>query len=189
MLSFFRFRRSRGPVDLTLGMAGIRLGERLLQAGVGDPEAFAALAGKVGLTGHAAVVVETPEDGSRLEAAAADAGVLIDVVVAAAGSWPCAESSADLAVVDANELLARDAAAQDALCRDLARCVRGGGRVLVIHRRALGVSGRLGFEPGAPAAAVAEPVLAILHRAGFAPARFLADREGLTFVEAFRPRS
>ena len=50
MLSFFRFRRGRGPADLALGMAGVRLGERLLQVGPSDPAVFSKAAAKAGLT-------------------------------------------------------------------------------------------------------------------------------------------
>ena len=41
---------------LAVAMSGVRLGERLLQIGVDDPPLLGALAAKVGLSGHAAVV-------------------------------------------------------------------------------------------------------------------------------------
>ena len=50
-------RKSRvGRDPLVMTMSGVRLGERLLQIGVDDPAVLGALAAKVGLSGHAAVV-------------------------------------------------------------------------------------------------------------------------------------
>ena len=189
MLSLFRFRRSRGPVDLALGMLGVRLGERLLQVGLGDPALFAAAAGKVGLTGQATAIVSEPSDAAVLDAAAVQEGVLVEVAVAPAGSWPVSPETFDIAVIDGNALLAADPSAQAALCADVLRAVRGGGRVLAIARRPRGWAGRLGFETGKTGDGVARHLTAVLERAGFGPVRFLADREGQTFVEAFRPRT
>lgn len=188
MFSLFRFRRSGGPVDLALGMLGVRLGERLLQAGLGDPALFAAAAGKVGLTGQASAVVTTPAEATALESAAVREGVLVDVAVAPAGLWPVDSGTFDVAVIDGNALLAADPAGQSTLCGDVRRAVRGGGRVLAIHRRGRGLAGRLGFETVKPGDGVARQLTHVLERAGFGPVRFLADREGQTFVEAFRPR-
>ena len=82
MLRWLRLRRGRGPVDLAVGMAGVRLGERVLQAGVGLPRAFAIMAGKAGLTGRACAVVDATAAAATLESAAAGEGVLIEVAVA-----------------------------------------------------------------------------------------------------------
>jgi len=189
MLSLFRFLPSKGPVDLALGMAGVRLGERMLYVGAGIPVLFAKAAGKVGLTGQASAVVASPAEAAVLEAAAVREGVLVEVAAAPPGSWPCEAASFDVAIVDGNQLLSGEAHLQSALCADVLRAVRAGGRVLVVHSRPRGWIGRLGFETGRPADGLAQRITEILNRAGFGPVRFLADREGLTFVEAFRPRS
>jgi hypothetical protein len=170
-------------------MLGVRLGERLLQVGLGDAALFAAAAGKVGLTGQASAVVTTPAAAAALESAAAREGVLVEVAVAPAGSWPVDPGTFDIAVIDGNALLAADPAGQATLCGDARRAVRGGGRVLAIHRRSHGWAGRLGFETGTPGDGVARQLTQVLERTGFGPVRFLADREGQTFVEAFRPRT
>ncbi|MDO8836361.1 MAG: hypothetical protein Q7V01_12240 [Vicinamibacterales bacterium] len=175
-------------MDLALGMLGVRLGEHLLHVGVGDPALFAVAAGKVGLTGQAFAVVSAPSDGAALEAAAAREGVLIEVAVAQAGSWPVAPGTFDVAVIDGNALLAADPSARATVCAEVQRAVRGGGRVLAISRRPRGWAGRLGFEPGKHGDAAARQLTQIMEHAGFGPVRFLADREGQTFVEALRSR-
>ena len=72
--------------------------------------------------------------------------------------------------------------------RDMARAVRAGGRVLVVFDAGMGVAGRLGFGGSqAGAAARGQALKTALESAGFRPVRVLAEREGLLFVEGFRP--
>jgi len=162
--------------------------ERLLHVGKGDPAAFAAVAAKVGLTGQACAVVDAPDDAAALERAAAEEGVLVEVATAHAGHWPYEELSFDIALVDGNLVAALDAQSRAALLADVRRVVRGGGRVLVVFRSPRGLASRLGFETPAAYQGIAEPLASALAGAGFHPVRFLAAREGMTFVEAFRPR-
>ncbi len=187
MLSLFRFRRSRGPLELALGMSGVRLGERLLQVGRGDPGLFAAAAAKTGLTGQACAVVNAPADRAALEAAAVREGVLVEVAEAA-GTWPYVGEAFDVALIDGNTLLTLDASVQSVLGAELRRVVRGGGRVLAMHSTHKGWGRLVGLET-TPSGEVASALTHFLERAGFGPVRFLAAREGLTFVEAFRPRT
>lgn len=169
-------------------MVGVRLGERLLQAGVADPRVFARLAGKVGLTGRACAAVEDEAAAARIEAAAAGEGVLVEVATLGVGAWPYDEGSFDVGIVDGNALLAADPAARSLRLRNMARTLRAGGRVLAVHRSPVGLAGRLGFAraksgPSAGGTALVQG----LEEAGFRPVRLLAEREGLTFAEGFRP--
>jgi hypothetical protein len=167
-------------------MAGVRLGERVLQAGVALPGAFAILAGKAGLTGRACAVVDTADAATPLEVAAAREGVLIEVAVAQAGLWPYEHASFDLGLLDGNALLAAGDWAFQQRLRDMYRVVRVGGRVLVIFRTSTGLAERLGFGPRGGGPSVEGRRLAVAFGgAGFKPV--LAEREGLTFVEGFRP--
>lgn len=186
MSSMFRFRRSRGPQDLALDMAGVRLGERVLQVGVGDPAVFAAMAGKVGLTGQACAVVDTADAAAILERAAAHAGVLVEVETASPGSWTYAQASFDVALVDANALLSGDEESRQARLRDTLRVVRGGGRAIAVFRARRSLASRLGFESEHGPSEVARALVAALGHAGFKPVRILAEREGLIFAEGFR---
>jgi ubiquinone/menaquinone biosynthesis C-methylase UbiE len=188
MFSLFRFRRGSRPVDLAIGMAGVRMRERLLQVGVGDPAIFAANAAKVGLTGRACAVVDAPAAAAALERAAAEEGVLVEVSVAHAGDWPYEEGSFDVALVDGNMVAALDGEARSGLLAEVRRVMRVGGRVLAISRSPRGLAIRLGFETPAVYRGIAESLTSSLAGAGFHPIRCLAAREGMTFVEAFRPR-
>jgi len=188
MAALFRFRRSRGPIELAMGMAGVRLGERVVQAGMGNPKFFAKLAGKAGLSGRACAVVDSQEAAQPLQAAAAAEGVLIEVVVAEGPTWPLENGSFDVGIVDGNALLRGNPAERASRLAEVRRAVRSGGRVLVIRTVSLGLVGRLGFAPShAGPSADASTLLHALEGAGFRPARVLAEREGMTFVEGFRP--
>jgi ubiquinone/menaquinone biosynthesis C-methylase UbiE len=187
MLSMFRFRRSRGPVDLAIGMTGVRLGERLLHVGPGNPAVFAAAAAKAGLTGRACAVAESPGQVAALEQAAAHEGVFVEVSEAKGSTWPYDAAAFDVVIVDGNLVLSADSHRQEFLLAEVKRVVRPGGRVMTVYFRARGVASRLGFEPAHGFDDVAERLLGVLGRCGFGPARFLAGREGMAFVEAFRP--
>jgi SAM-dependent methyltransferase len=190
MFSLFRLRRSRGPIELIVGMAGVRLGERLLQAGAGTPRAFAILAGKSGLTGRACAVVDTPAAARQLEVAAADEGVLVEVVTAQGGLWPYEAGSFDVGLLDGNALLGASRAESDQRLRDMVRALRPGGRVLVVFTAGLGFAARLGFPvPPSGAAGRGQALVTSLQTAGFRPVRVLAEREGMLFAEGFRPGS
>lgn len=190
MAGLFRFRRSRGPVDLAVDMAGVRLGERFLQAGVFDPRVFAILARTAGLSGRACAVVDRPEAVRLLEAAARKEGVLVEIILSEGSSWPLDRGAFDVAVVDGNALLLGDATARGQRLDEVMRTVRAGGRVLAIRRSPLSLAGRLGFgRQPAGSSPEASRLLAALENAGFRPVRLLAEREGMTFVEGFRPHS
>jgi hypothetical protein len=188
MAALFRFRRSRGPIELAMDMVGVRLGERVLQAGLVNPRLFAKLAGKAGLSGRACVVVDTPAASRPLEEAAAAEGVLIEVVMAEGSSWPLKDGAFDVGIVDGNALLRGNETERQGRLQAVRRAVRAGGRVLVIRRATPGLATRLGFgRRAAGPSAEASTLLHALEGAGFRPARLLAEREGMTFVEGFRP--
>jgi len=190
MSPFLSFRHSRGPVELAVSIVGVRMGERFLHVGVGAPRVFALVSSKVGLTGRACAVVDSAAAQATLERAAARAGVLVEVALVPGGCWPHDSSSFDVAVVDANNLpIGATGDGQDRLANTV-RVVRPGGRVIAIRRRPRGIVARLGFEAAraAPSAQALELARA-LEEAGCRPVRVLAEREGLTFVEGFRPNA
>ena len=175
-------------MDLAMDMAGVRLGERVLQSGVGNPKLFAKLAGKAGLSGRACAVVDAPEAARPLEAAGAAEGVLIEVLVSEGLAWSLDDGSFDVGIADGNALLRGNETERQGRLQAVRRAVRPGGRVLVIRSAPPGLAARLGFGPShAGPSPEASTLLRALESAGFRPSRILAEREGMTFVEGFRP--
>lgn len=185
-MAFSLFRRSRGPVDLAVDMIGVRLGERLLHVGAAMPRVFAVLAGKAGLTGRACAVAVDAAAARAFEKASAAEGVFAEVIESPGPPWPFDPASFDVAVVDAALLLQPDLA--PAVVSELGRCLRPGARAVAVHQRPRGMGVRLGFEGRHEASAEARALQECLAGELFRPVRLLAEREGLTFVEGFRPR-
>lgn len=188
MLSVFRrvFRPGPGPFAFALAMIGAKLGDRLLVVGAGTPGLAAALAAKVGLTGHACFAARTADQAERLRDAAAREGVLADIAVSQSVPLPYETGAFDVAVVDSTDgslgLLSPEH--RVGLLADLRRVVRMGGRVIVVDRAPRGGLAALLSHSGA-----SEPYVrtggaaAALKAEGFRPVRILAEREGYRFVE------
>ena len=180
-------RRRDNPHALLLGMISIKLGDRLLQVGCSNGGRFAAIAAKVGLSGRAVVVVPDAASAARANKGASDQGVLIEVESAAPTALPLEDASIDVAIVDDADGLFANLAANDRVraAAELRRVLRPGGRVMIVataERQGLGALLRGGprpapFDPEPP-----------LSAGGFVAVRRLAEREGLVFVEALKPR-
>jgi len=181
------FRRGPGPHALALAMAGVKLGERVLDVGADGAGLFAEVAGKVGLTGRACAVVGSEAAAGRVKTAAAKAGVLVEVEVTTWPTLPVGDAEFDVAVLDETGglLAGLDAATRVRLARETLRAVRHGGRVLVVEQ---GRRGWLGGARSAGSAGFQEQggPRAMLELAGFAPVRILAEREGKRFTEGWR---
>lgn len=185
----FLLRRGRSvPFDLALAMTGVRMGERLLLVG-DDPRLFATLAARVGLTGRCAIVVASEAAAARVEAAGAEAGVLLEEVRRAAlPSLPVGDGEFDVAVAAAGPtLVTAPDAARTAVVQALHRALRQGGRLIVVEgqpRRAFGLLP--GEGPAVGALGKEGDVEALLGSAGFRPVRVLAHRAGQRFIEGLK---
>ena len=183
------FRQGPGPHALALAMAGVKMGERVLDVGAAGAGLFAEVAGKVGLTGRACAIVGSDDAARRVKAAAAKAGVLVEVETTSWPALPVGDGEFDVAMMDeTGGMLARlDAATRVNLARETLRAVRDGGRVLVVEREAAGWRRALGGRPaGDPAFQGTGGARAVLEGAGFAPVRILAEREGQRFTEGWK---
>jgi ubiquinone/menaquinone biosynthesis C-methylase UbiE len=178
----------RDPLPVT--MSGVRMGERVLQIGVDDPAVAGAIATKVGLSGHAAMVVADQQAAARARVGIADAGGLVDLQVTSADTLPFEDGSFDALVVHNMDLTLAALPAEQRRMRlaEWRRVLRDGGRLVVIEagtRSGLGALLRPGPKPDAGYEDTGGTVGA-LQGAGFKPVRLLGDREGFKFIEGLK---
>jgi SAM-dependent methyltransferase len=176
---------------LAVTMTGVKLGDRIVFVGVPDPGRIAAIAAKVGLSGHAAAVAPDERSVARVARAAASAGVLVDTTVSDARTLPYGDGEFDLAVIDDTGALLEQLGDGDrvSVARQVARIVRPGGRIVVLGSgEPEGLAKLLGKAPASPLV-VSGAVQALLSANGFGIVRTLGEREGLVFVEGLKPRT
>jgi SAM-dependent methyltransferase len=190
-MRMFLRKSTVGREPLVMAMSGVRMGERLLQIGVDDAAVLGALAAKVGISGHAAVVTLDDRNAERARRGIADGSALADVSVSPDGSLPFGADSFDVVIVHGvtGQLSALDIDVRSRLLRQLLQVTRGGGRVIVTE-----AGERSGFRAVlAPAPKRDEQyeqnggTAHALETAGFRPVRLLADRDGVRFIEGLRP--
>jgi SAM-dependent methyltransferase len=188
-MALFSFRRL--DLDpLSVSMAGVKLGERLLQIGVDDATLAGQLAAKTGLSGTAAHVVSNDGEAVQVQRGAKKVGVLVEVRVGPLDTLPFDDSAFDLVVIHSasGQLATATGDARVAVLRDARRVLRPGGRLLAIEPgTATGLRSMLRSAPAAQAAYDAGGgTPAALRDAGFAAVRDLGDREGLKFAEGVK---
>lgn len=187
-----RFAKREAPYPLVVGMTGVKLGDRFVQVGCANGGPLAAIAAKVGLSGHATAVVPDEASAARARKAAAHAGVLVEVEVAPSTKLPLEDASVDVAIVDdmAGAFSAMTDQDRGATVRELARVVRPGGRAMIIGAAPReGLAALLSRAPQGPSLTASGDAARVLEADGFRAARTLGQREGLIFVEGIKPRS
>lgn len=182
------FRRTSDPHMLTVGMAGVKMGDRMLQIGCANGGALAAVAAKLGLSGRALAVVGDEASAARVRKGATQAGVLVDVELSPPTELPVEDQSFELVIVDDadSRFAGMSSADRVATLREALRVLGPGGRALVISALpATGIAAMLGRGSSGPAFD-ATPAL---EAAGFRFVRLLAERTGLRFVEGTKARA
>lgn len=182
------FGKLGGKHDLAVSMVGLKLGNHLLQLGCGDGGLLAALAAKVGLTGRACAVDETPAGVARGTQGAARGGVLVEIAQAPYGRLPHDQDAFDVVVL--NDLVGGLSPERRVAClQEARRVLRPGGRLLIIEPAERGGLGALirrrQQDRHYVASGGAEPALKAER---FVAVRTLVERGGLRFVEGVRPR-
>jgi ubiquinone/menaquinone biosynthesis C-methylase UbiE len=188
-MALFSFRRL--DVDpLAVAMAGVKLGDRLLQIGVDDAPLAGQLAAKTGLSGTAAHVVSSDAEAVQVNRGAKKVGVLVEVRVGPLDRLPFDDGAFDLVVIHSarGQLATATGDERVAVLRDAKRVLRPGGRLMAIEAgTASGLRSMLQSPPAAQAAYdAAGGTQEALSTAGFAAVRDLGDREGLKFAEGLK---
>lgn len=181
------FQRRDNPFTLVVGMSGVKMGDRLVLIGCADAAQLAAIAAKVGLSGRAAAIVPDTQTGTRVEQAAARAGVLVEVTVAPLARLPLEDAGFDVAIIDdtASDFTRASDGDKRAIVAETLRVLRPGGRVMVIGATARsGLAARL----QGPVEPSADPTPA-LQADGYRAVRVLAERDGRVFYEGMKPRA
>ena len=181
-------RKPEGPFMLVLGMTGVRMGDQFVQIGCAHGGRLAALAAKVGLSGRALVVVPDEASAARARKGAEQGGVLVEIEIAPPTALPIDDGSFDLAIVDDTGGLLSGMSANDQVTalRDAKRVLRPGGRLMVIGAAPRGGLGALFSRAQTGPRFDPTP---LLTAEGLRSVRVLAERDGLVFVEALKPRT
>jgi ubiquinone/menaquinone biosynthesis C-methylase UbiE len=185
-MSLFTLNRSGGPHDLELSMAGLKLGKYVLQVDGGDGGLIAALAGVVGLSGQACAVVESQAEVAVFERAAARAGVLVEIKVSEYTALPYDSGTFDLAVLR-HTLGQMNPLPRVRCLQEVFRILKAGGRCLVIDAAMRGGMAAVFSRQSVNARYAEDGARKALKEEGFFGVRFLAERNGLTFVEGTKP--
>jgi SAM-dependent methyltransferase len=171
------------PQRAALAMIGAKTADCVLIVGAKYPAIAAELALTAGLNGQA-VVVARADDRESVEAAAREAGALIDFEVDAAVGLQLAGRIFDL-IVWMEPLASRPEAQRLFRMREAFAALRPGGRAVVIE-------GSLpsGLFPRQPAGPTLESsaVVRLLADSGGLAARNLGTIDGLTYYEARKTR-
>ena len=175
------------PFTLVVGMTGVKMGDRLVQVGCADGGRLAAVALKVGLSGRAVAVVPDDASAGRVRKGAERAGVLVEIEIAPPTHLPLEDDAFDLAVIDETGGLLATMREDDraTVVGEARRVVRPGGRVMVIGAVRRGGLGALFTRAQSTPAFDPKPLLAGDR---FRAVRTLAERDGLVFIEALKPR-
>ena len=177
-----RFFRLSTLEDLPVSIAGIKLGDRVLMIGCGDPSLVARLAVKTGLTGRAAALDEQEARTARAAEVATREGALVETITAPWTALPLDEGAFDVTIVR-DVLASLPGGLTSGLLGEVRRVLRPGGRCLVIESVPRGgLAGLLSRRPADPAYAATRA----LDAAGFRAVRTVAERDRLLFVEGVK---
>ena len=162
-------------------MIGAKAGDRVVIAGAGDPNLAAEVARVTGLNGQTTVVDPHEHGRAAVEAAAANAGALVEFEAAPFARLPIETGLGDVVVVQ-TPLSGATESDRSSLIQEALRVLRPGGRVVIIDgTRPTGLFAALKSKSPRLAANV---ILDLLQAGGARAYRQLADADGVAYYEA-----
>jgi len=178
------FRKGLSPYQTALAMVGAKAGDIVTIVGANDPVLAAEIARVTALTGQTVVCDAAEGAADRLSAAAADAGVLVEFLPAAATALPFEDGSCDIVLV-MQSLAGLDDAARTSVMTEAVRVLRAGGRVVIMDGTKM--SGPLASFRRTQPRVPSDVLLSLLERVQARARRQLADVEGVAFYEGRKP--
>ena len=175
----FRLRKFGSTHETAIAMIGAKPGQSIVVLGADGPLA-AAIGLVTGLNGRTLVVDSADGAAMRVQAAADDAGALVEFVSATPDATTCDDAAFDIAVVRVG-LAARAADVRARIAAEAMRITREGGRIVVVEgaKRAALFGGRADRLDS-------DQIQTLLTVAGWRAVRQLADVDGVVYVEARR---
>ncbi|MDA1307124.1 MAG: methyltransferase domain-containing protein [Acidobacteria bacterium] len=177
------WRRPEHPEQAAVAMLGIRPGDTVLLLGAGRPDLAGAIGAVTGLNGQTTVVAADKHAESAVDAAAAKAGALVEVVIAPPTMLPLDNQTADMAILPIG--LAGLGAEGPSVLAEAIRVVRPGGRISICEP--LPRQGLFRLAHTGPVIDTAA-VISRLTAAGLRAARHLGDLDGTAYFEAARAK-
>jgi SAM-dependent methyltransferase len=181
------FGRREDPHALAVRMTGVQKSDRVLLIGCEHGSRLASVAARVGLAGRAVAIVFDQVSADRVRKGSESVGVLIDIMPISSTTLPIEDAAFDFVLVDDTNGLLGSLKPEDrvTLFREMHRALRAGGRAMVMSGGT-----RSGLAALLSRSQSGEPFdpLPSLEADGFKGGRRLAEREGLVFFEAMKPR-
>ncbi len=173
------FRKGLSPRQTALAMIGAKAGSQVLVLGADDPALAGEIALVTGLNGRTLVVDPDAAAEKRVEAAAGEAGALIEFTRAPRTMLPLDTDTFDVVVIPG--LATLSAEERVLTVAEGLRVTRPGGRIVIVAReKRPGLFGALSAKTPVLAPETAQE---LLSSAGARAVRRLAAQDGIAYYE------
>jgi ubiquinone/menaquinone biosynthesis C-methylase UbiE len=177
------FRKGLPRHHTALAMIGAKSGDDVVILGASDPDLAAEVSRVTGLNGSTTVCDEGDDARARVEAAARNAGTLVEFLEGPVATGSLGDASRDLAVLMRSSTATTGTTLAASLAEAM-RILRPSGRMIVIDGAApTGLFRSTNGQSRLPL----DEVLAQLERAGARAKRQLAEVDGVAYYEARKP--